>query len=108
MFFKNQYYCHKLCSQNSNEIQNHFNNDFSFVNKSLIYLITESVAEYPYPYLTEKTWKAMFYQTPFMIVGPKHSLHLLQSFGFQTFLQSFFRQLVQCTVVTHCTICVHL
>lgn len=85
VFFKNQYYSHKLCSVTNEKLTKPFSDDFSFVHKSLVYLITESVAEYPYPFLSEKTWKAILYQTPFMVVGGKHSLRLLQSFGFQTF-----------------------
>jgi hypothetical protein len=52
---------------------------------SLLYIITETVGDYPYPYLTEKTWKAMITGAPFMIVGARGSLKLLQSFGFKTF-----------------------
>jgi hypothetical protein len=52
---------------------------------SLIYLITETVGEYPYPYLTEKTWKAIVNQRPFMILGSMRSLSLLKDMGFKTF-----------------------
>jgi hypothetical protein len=61
--------------------------DFSvnFFNRCFLYLITETVADYPYPYLTEKTWKAVVSRMPFMIVGAKHTLKQLHEFGFQTF-----------------------
>jgi hypothetical protein len=85
IFFKNSFYSHDLCSVSDKEIQNHFKNNFSFVKRSFVYLITETVAEYPYPFLTEKTWKAIVYKMPFMIVGGKHSLKCLRSFGFKTF-----------------------
>lgn len=58
---------------------------FDFLNYSFVYVITETVGEYPYPYFSEKTWKAMITGVPFMIVGSKHSLQTLQSFGFKTF-----------------------
>jgi hypothetical protein len=63
-------------------ITQHRDNFFSQV---LIYLITETVGEYPYPYLTEKTWKAIVNQKPFMLLGAPGSLDLLKAMGFKTF-----------------------
>lgn len=83
-FFKDSFHSHKLCSADEKSIQNHFSN-FSFVKKSFVYVITETVAEYPYPYFSEKTWKAILFKMPFMIVGGKHSLNQLKLFGFKTF-----------------------
>lgn len=57
----------------------------SFLKPCFVYLITETAAEYPYPYFSEKTWKAMVSQVPFMIVGAAGSIAKLQEFGFQTF-----------------------
>jgi hypothetical protein len=57
----------------------------NFLQESLVYIITESVGEYPYPFITEKTWKAMVSCMPFMIVGPRHSLKFLADAGFKTF-----------------------
>lgn len=83
-FFKNSFYEHTLCSLTDNKLLSDFDS-FSFVNQSFLYLITETVAEYPYPYFSEKTWKAMIYKMPFMIVGAKNSLKQLREFGFKTF-----------------------
>lgn len=57
----------------------------SFLSRCFVYLITETVGDYPYPYLTEKTWKAIIGKVPFMIIGAKGSLQKLQEFGFMTF-----------------------
>ena len=57
----------------------------SFLEKSFVYVITETVSEYPYPYLSEKTWKTILCKIPFMIVGSQHSLKQLKEFGFKTF-----------------------
>lgn len=56
-----------------------------FFSRALVYVISETVGDYPYPYLTEKTWKAILHQRPFMIVGAKNSLAQLKEFGFRTF-----------------------
>lgn len=57
----------------------------SFLNQCFVYVITETVADYPYTFFTEKTWKAMVSKTPFMLVGTAGSLKNLRSFGFKTF-----------------------
>lgn len=56
-----------------------------FLQHSLVYIITETVGEYPRPWFSEKTWKAMYSMMPFMMVGAKHSLQTLQDLGFETF-----------------------
>lgn len=82
-YFSNEFYCHELAK--SNKINRDHYNDYSFIKKSFVFLITETVGEYPYPYLSEKTWRVLLYKMPFMIIGGKHSLKLLKSFGFKTF-----------------------
>ena len=56
-----------------------------FLKNSFVYVITETVGDYPYPYLSEKTWKAMISKVPFMIIGAVGSLSKLQELGFKTF-----------------------
>lgn len=56
-----------------------------FLSQAFVYVITETVGDYPYPYFTEKTWKAMISSMPFMLIGAQHSLKKLKEFGFQTF-----------------------
>ena len=57
----------------------------NFLHRSLIYVITETVGDYPYPYFSEKTWKAMVTGCPFMMVNACNSLAKLRDFGFKTF-----------------------
>lgn len=56
-----------------------------FLQYSFVYIITETVSEYPYPYFTEKTWKAMATGSPFIMINAQNSLLKLQEFGFKTF-----------------------
>lgn len=57
--------------------------------KTFINISAETVFDYPYPYITEKTFKSLWHYSPFIIVGAKNSLNLLKSFGFKTFNQWF-------------------
>lgn len=58
-----------------------------FLSQSFVYVITETVGEYPYPYFSEKTWKAFNTGVPFLMVNAQHSLKKLQELGFKTFSQ---------------------
>lgn len=48
-------------------------------------IVTESVFNYPYPFITEKTTRPIACKRMFIIVGPANTLSLLRSKGFQTF-----------------------
>jgi hypothetical protein len=52
---------------------------------SLIYVPTETVYTGQRLHLTEKTFKAIALEMPFVLVAPHHSLEYLRSYGFQTF-----------------------
>ena len=52
---------------------------------SLLYLVTETVASGRRQHLTEKTFKPICLQMPFVIVGTAGSLKYLRSYGFKTF-----------------------
>jgi hypothetical protein len=52
---------------------------------SLIYVPTETVFFGSRQHLTEKTFKAIALEMPFVLVAPQHSLEYLRSYGFQTF-----------------------
>jgi hypothetical protein len=52
---------------------------------SLIYVPTETVYSGSRQHLTEKTFKAIALEMPFVLVAPAHSLEYLRSYGFQTF-----------------------
>ena len=51
----------------------------------LLYLVTETVATGHRLHLTEKTFKPICMQMPFVIVGTQGSLAYLRSYGFRTF-----------------------
>jgi hypothetical protein len=52
---------------------------------SLIYVPTETVYFGKRLHLTEKTFKAIALEMPFVLVAPVHSLQYLRSYGFRTF-----------------------
>ena len=53
--------------------------------ESLIYLVTETVANGRRQHLTEKTFKPICLKMPFVIVGCQGSLAYLRQYGFKTF-----------------------
>lgn len=48
-------------------------------------LVTETAMQYPYNFITEKTFRPIANGRPFIILGPTHTLSFLQSLGFMTF-----------------------
>jgi hypothetical protein len=52
---------------------------------SLLYVPTETVYFGRRSHLTEKTFKAIALEMPFVLVAPAHSLRYLRSYGFRTF-----------------------
>jgi hypothetical protein len=61
------------------------NFDADFLKYSFINLVAETVFDYPYPYLTEKTFKCFWELSPFIIAGGSGSLAYLKQIGFKTF-----------------------
>lgn len=53
--------------------------------QGLISLVTESVFEYPYTYISEKTIKAILTKRPFVLLSSPGSLNELERLGFKTF-----------------------
>lgn len=48
-------------------------------------IVAETVFDYPYPYVSEKTFRPMSCKRPFILVGPPNTLNFLHSLGFKTF-----------------------
>ena len=48
-------------------------------------IVAETTFEYPYCFITEKTYRSFACLRPFILVGPYNSLNFIKSFGFQTF-----------------------
>lgn len=55
-----------------------------FLQYALIYLVTETIADYPYPYLSEKTFKGFLIKRPMIIWGAPHSIKRVRELGFKT------------------------
>ena len=55
------------------------------VEQSLVYVVTETVADGHRQHLTEKIFKPICQQIPFVLVGTSGALAYLRSYGFQTF-----------------------
>jgi len=55
-----------------------------FLQDALVYLVSETVSDYPYPFLTEKTFKGFMTKRPMIITGARHSLQMLRNLGFKT------------------------
>ena len=55
------------------------------IQEALLYVSVETVLQYPYPYLTEKTFRAILHKRPFVILGAPGSVDQIKRLGFQTF-----------------------
>ena len=55
------------------------------VQEALLYVSAETVFKYPYPYLTEKTFRAILHKRPFVILGAPGSVAQIKKLGFKTF-----------------------
>jgi hypothetical protein len=53
--------------------------------KSFLYVGTETLFQFPRPLLTEKSYRGITAKRPFVILGPQHILKKLKSLGFKTF-----------------------
>lgn len=81
---KKLYPVDSICYDNlANDIQSRY--QFKDIQKSFLYVCTETVFQYPHAYLTEKSYKGITAKRPFVIVGAPGSIDLLKSYGFKTF-----------------------
>lgn len=53
--------------------------------QAFLYVVTETIYNYPQSFFSEKTFKPMVSKRPFVIVGPPGCLAKLKSLGFKTF-----------------------
>jgi hypothetical protein len=56
-----------------------------FYKKIGVDIVTETCFNYPYPFITEKTYRSFASLRPLILVGPAHSLAFIKSLGFRTF-----------------------
>lgn len=66
-----------------NQMEYRFKADF--YKKIGVDIVTETVFDYPYPYITEKTYRSIACLRPFIMIGPYHTLNFVRSLGFKTF-----------------------
>jgi hypothetical protein len=59
--------------------------NFAEAQDSLVYVPTETVYFGRRTHITEKTFKAIALEMPFVLVAPAHSLAYMREYGFQTF-----------------------
>jgi hypothetical protein len=59
--------------------------DIPAIQQAFLYVSVETVLQYPYPYLTEKTFRAILHKRPFVILGAQGSLAQIKKLGFKTF-----------------------
>lgn len=80
LMFKNKSYANPELSNyiTSCNVDDHFK-------KSFLYVITETVFDYPHQFITEKIFKAFINRRPFVIVGPTGTIKKLNELGFKTF-----------------------
>lgn len=64
---------------------NDYTIQYDFYRHIGIDIVTETVFDYPCPFISEKTFRPISCKRPFIIVGAAHTLKLLQSLGFKTF-----------------------
>lgn len=74
---------HKIISGAPNSIDTRFQPDF--YKKIALDIVAETVYNYPYPCITEKTLRPIACKKMFIIVGPANVLQLLRNKGFKTF-----------------------
>lgn len=63
----------------------HYRFEADFYKKIGVDIVTETVFEYPYNFVTEKSYRSVACLRPFIIVGPYQTLQFLRSLGFKTF-----------------------
>jgi hypothetical protein len=63
--------------------------NFAEAQDSLVYVPTETVYFGRRTHITEKTFKAIALEMPFVLVAPAHSLEYLREYGFKTFAGIF-------------------
>lgn len=74
-----------FAGENQQQMTSCWLGNFNEAADSLIYVATETVYSGRRLHLTEKTFKPIALEMPFMLVAPAHSLKYLRSYGFRTF-----------------------
>jgi hypothetical protein len=84
--FINQTKTQTLAGSYLNQVDRYITNlELHPIQHAAVYLITETLMEYPHPYTSEKTWKGILYKRPFIVAGTPGSIKKLHRLGFKTF-----------------------
>jgi hypothetical protein len=75
--------------ENQQEMASCWLTNFKEAQDSLIYVPTETVYFGQRLHITEKTFKAIALEMPFVLVAPAHSLEYMRRYGFKTFSSVF-------------------
>ena len=76
-------YCHPIISGTKGDLSTLHGADFyKYIGLDIV---TETVYNYPYPCITEKTLRPIACKRLFVVVGPPGVLSLLHSKGFETY-----------------------
>lgn len=57
----------------------------SVLKNGLVYVVSETVFNYPYPWISEKIMQGILSKRPFIVVGSPFTLQRLRNLGFKTF-----------------------
>ena len=76
---------HSIISNNIPPLEKKLHFQGRFYQNFGLDIVTETVFDYPYPFISEKTLRPITSKRPFIILGAKGTLSLLQSKGFLTF-----------------------
>ena len=74
-----------FANENTQKMSSCWLDNFEAAADSMFYVPTETVYFGKRLHITEKTFKAIALEMPFILVAPAHSLEYLRSYGFQTF-----------------------
>ena len=75
--------CHPLISNGPNSVSSRYQAEF--YQHAACDFVVETVLDYPYPYVSEKTLRPIACKRMFIILGPVGILKLLHNKGFETF-----------------------
>jgi hypothetical protein len=75
----------QFANENGHPMQSCWLDLFDEGSSSLLYLVTETLAQGQRQHLTEKTFKPICMRMPFVLAGTQGSLRYLRSYGFRTF-----------------------
>ncbi len=76
-------YKHPLITGNANDLKTRY--QAGFYKYIAVDLVVETVLNYPYPYISEKTLRPIACKRMFIVLGAQNTLALLKSKGFETF-----------------------